>query len=188
MLDERFHTVTDVLRRLNPTVSFNRLTAGQEIWVPKVRPFYENRLMKAEGLKPITKIRVDKGGRYLHALAADGSIVFHFPTTVGSEYDPSPSGRYTIESVLFRPVFHYDPTLYSDVPDSRPRAKLPPGPNSPVGVVWIATSKDHVGIHGTAWPHTIGLASSHGCVRLTNWDASRLAGVIKPGVLLEFVD
>jgi lipoprotein-anchoring transpeptidase ErfK/SrfK len=188
MLDERFHTVTDVLRKLNPSVAFNHLTAGMQLWVPNVDPFNAERLDKRAGLKPITKIHVAKNGRYLHALAADGSIVFHFPTTVGSEYDPSPTGRYRIEGVQFQPVFHYNPALYSDVPDSRPRATLPPGPNSPVGIVWIATSKDHVGIHGTPLPHTIGLASSHGCVRLTNWDAARLAAAVKSGVLVEFVN
>jgi len=134
------------------------------------------------------KIHVAKNGRYLHALAADGSIVFHFPTTVGSEYDPSPSGIYRVSGVQWHPVFHYDPSLYSDVPDSRPRATLPPGPNSPVGIVWIATTKEHVGIHGTPLPHTIGLASSHGCVRLANWDAARLAAAVRPGVTIEFVN
>jgi lipoprotein-anchoring transpeptidase ErfK/SrfK len=188
MLDERFHTVTDVLRRLNPTVNFGALTAGTSIWVPNVEPFDANRLGKATDTKAIVKIHVAKNGRYLHALAADGSIVFHFPTTVGSEYDPSPSGVYHVTRVQWHPVFHYDPSLYSDVPDSRPRATLPPGPNSPVGIVWIATTKEHVGIHGTPLPHTIGLASSHGCVRLANWDAARLAAAVHAGVTIEFVN
>lgn len=188
MLDERFHTVTDVLEKLNPSVAFNRLTVGQTLWVPNVEPFNANRLEKTSEVKPIARIRVNKGGRYVNALAADGSIVFHFPTSVGSEYDPSPTGRYTVSAVQWHPVFHYSPQLYSDVPDSRPRATLPPGPNSPVGVVWIATSKDHVGIHGTPLPHTIGLAESHGCVRLANWDAARLAAAVKPGVVVEFVN
>lgn len=188
MLNERFHTVTDVLRRLNPTVSFTKFEPGMTLWVPNVEPFDSERLRKAEGLKPIVKIHVAKSGRYLHALAADGSIVYHFPTTVGSEYDPSPTGKYRIQGVQWHPVFHYNPALYSDVPDSRPRVTLPPGPNSPVGVVWIATSKEHVGIHGTPLPHTIGIASSHGCVRLANWDAARLAAAIRSGVLVEFVN
>ncbi|HEX4681297.1 MAG TPA: L,D-transpeptidase [Gemmatimonadaceae bacterium] len=189
MLDERFHTVTDVLRRLNPTVSFAHLTPGMKLWVPNVEPFVDaDHLQKGVPVKPIVRIHVAKSGRYVHALAADGSIVYHFPTTVGSEYDPSPTGKYHVEGVQWHPVFHYDPTLYSDVPDSRPRATLQPGPNSPVGVVWIATSKEHVGIHGTPLPHTIGLASSHGCVRLTNWDAARLAAAVKPGVVIEFVE
>jgi lipoprotein-anchoring transpeptidase ErfK/SrfK len=188
MLDERFHTVTDVLRKLNPTVNFGALTVGTSIWVPNVEPFDANRLGKPTNEKTIVKIHVAKNGRYLHALAADGSIVFHFPTTVGSEYDPSPSGIYRVSGVQWHPVFHYDPSLYSDVPDSRPRATLPPGPNSPVGIVWIATTKEHVGIHGTPLPHTIGLASSHGCVRLANWDAARLAAAVRPGVTIEFVN
>lgn len=186
MLDERFHTVTEVLRKLNPTVAFGGLHAGQQIWVPNVDPFDAEHLAKSDAERPIVKVHVAKNGRYLHALAADGSIVYHFPTTVGSEYDPSPSGIYRVSGVQWHPVFHYDPSLYSDVPDSRPRATLKPGPNSPVGVVWIATSKEHVGIHGTPLPHTIGLASSHGCVRLTNWDAARLAAAVKPGVTIEF--
>jgi lipoprotein-anchoring transpeptidase ErfK/SrfK len=188
MLDERFHTVTDVLRKLNPTVNFAAPKVGTTIWVPNVEPFDANRLGKATNEKAIVKIHVAKNGRYLHALAADGSIVYHFPTTVGSEYDPSPSGIYRVSGVQWRPVFHYDPSLYSDVPDSRPRATLPPGPNSPVGIVWIATTKEHVGIHGTPLPHTIGLASSHGCVRLANWDAARLAAAVRPGVTIEFVN
>jgi lipoprotein-anchoring transpeptidase ErfK/SrfK len=186
MLDERFHTVTDVLRKLNPGFGFVSPKAGAELWVPNVEPFNAETLIKTENVKPIVKIHIAKDGRYLQALAADGSIVFHFPTTVGSEYDPSPSGVYHVQGVLWHPVFHYDPTLYSDVPDSRPKATLPPGPNSPVGIVWIATTKEHVGIHGTPLPHTIGLASSHGCVRLTNWDAARLAGAIRDGVRIEF--
>lgn len=186
MLDERFHTITEVMRRLNPSVSFGALKAGQQIWVPNVDPFSADHLGRSDAEKPIVKIHVAKEGRYLHALAADGSIVYHFPTTVGSEYDPSPSGNYHVAGVQWHPVFHYDPSLYSDVPDSRPRTTLKPGPNSPVGVVWIATSKEHVGIHGTPLPHTIGLASSHGCVRLTNWDAARLAAAVKEGVTVEF--
>jgi lipoprotein-anchoring transpeptidase ErfK/SrfK len=188
MLDERFHTVTEVLRKLNPSVNFVKPTAGTELWVPNVEPFDLSRLGQVSVRRPITKIHIAKNGRYVHALAADGSIVFHFPTTVGSEYDPSPTGKYRVENVQWRPVFHYNPTLYSDVADSRPRATLKPGPNSPVGIVWIATSKEHVGIHGTPLPHTIGLASSHGCVRLTNWDAARLAGAVRPGVMIEFVN
>lgn len=188
MLDERFHTVTDILRRLNPGVNFAKLEAGMTIQVPNVEPFDAERLGKPVNDRAIVKIHIAKSGRYLHALAADGSIVFHFPTTVGSEYDPSPSGVYRVAGVQWHPVFHYSPSLYSDVPDSRPAATLPPGPNSPVGVVWIATTKEHVGIHGTPLPHTIGLASSHGCVRLANWDAARLAAAVRKGVTIEFVN
>jgi lipoprotein-anchoring transpeptidase ErfK/SrfK len=187
MLDERFHTVTAVLLSLNPGVAFRHLRAGEQLWVPNVEPFDAAHPHFAPAAKPVTVIQVHKRERYVQALAADGSIVFHFPTTVGSEYDPSPSGVYHVESVLWNPAFHYDPALYSDVPDSRPRATLAPGPNSPVGMVWIATTKAHVGIHGTPLPFQIGLNNSHGCIRLTNWDAARLAAAVHPGVPIAFV-
>ena len=102
-------------------------------------------------------------------------------------YDPSPDGNWEVTAVARNPTFRYDPTLFSDVPDSKPKARLPPGPNSPVGTVWIALSKEHVGIHGTPSPETIGLASSHGCVRLTNWDAEKLADAVSPHIPVEFV-
>lgn len=187
MLDERFHTVTAVLLSLNPGVSFRHLHAGEQLWVPNVEPFDATHPRFAPPAKPVALIAVHKRERYVQALAADGSIVFHFPTTVGSEYDPSPSGIYHVESVLWDPAFHYDPSLYSDVPDSRPRATLAAGPNSPVGMVWIATTKAHVGIHGTPLPFQIGLNNSHGCIRLTNWDAARLAAAVHPGVPIKFV-
>lgn len=184
-LAERFHTVPEVLRQLNPTADFDALQPGTVLWVPNVAaPPEEGE--KAPG-PPVARIHVSKSGEYVHALAADGTLLYHFPTTLGSEYDPSPDGEYHVTGVYHEPTFRYDPTLFSDVPDSRPTAKLPGGPNSPVGVVWIALSKEHVGIHGTPHPETIGVASSHGCVRLTNWDALRLAASVRKGVEVSFV-
>jgi lipoprotein-anchoring transpeptidase ErfK/SrfK len=180
-LVERFHTKEEVLRRLNPNESFTSISPGLRIWAPSIDTPEDREL------KPIARIHISKKGSYVHALALDGSIVFHFPSTLGSAYDPSPEGRYYVTSVAYNPTFRYDPTLFSDIADDTPKAKLPPGPNSPVGLVWIALSKEHVGIHGTPTPETIGTESSHGCVRLTNWDALRLANWVEEGVPVEFV-
>jgi lipoprotein-anchoring transpeptidase ErfK/SrfK len=180
-LAERFHATAELLQKLNPKTKFASLAAGDKILVPSVErtpdPFQ----------KPVARIHISKSGNYVQALAADGSIVLHFPSTLGSMYDPSPDGSFEVTAVVRNPTFRYDPTLFSDVPDSKPKAKLPPGPNSPVGTVWIALSKEHVGIHGTPTPETIGLASSHGCVRLTNWDAEKLADAMSPHIPVEFV-
>lgn len=177
---EHFHTSLEMMRRLNPGVGFATLKPGDVIWAPDAE------MIPPVPQQRITKIQVAKSGNYVHAYAADGTLLYHFPSTLGSKYDPSPTGKYHVVGVEFNPAFHYDPTLFSDVPDTKPGARLPPGPNSPVGLVWIALSKEHIGIHGTPNPDTIGMASSHGCVRLTNWDAVLLAHAIPTGTPVDF--
>jgi lipoprotein-anchoring transpeptidase ErfK/SrfK len=177
---ERFHTSLEMMRRLNPGVGFATLKPGDVIWAPDAE------MTPPAPQKRIARIQVAKSGNYVHAYAADGTLLYHFPSTLGSKYDPSPTGKYHVVGVEWNPSFHYDPTLFSDVPDTKPGARLPPGPNSPVGLVWIALSKEHIGIHGTPNPDTIGMASSHGCVRLTNWDAVLLAHAIPTGTPVEF--
>ena len=125
--------------------------------------------------------------RRLRALdAADGTVLFHAPVTVGSSYDPSPDGDFRVTAIAHDPSWHYQPSILESVPDDQPEATLPGGPNNAVGVVWMALSKEHYGIHGTSAPGTIGYASSAGCVRLTNWDANELAGMVEPGVTVTF--
>lgn len=136
----------------------------------------------------IAKIVISGAGFYLHAVDADGRVVYHYPTTLGSEYAPSPQGSYSIASIAFAPWFHWKPALLTGEDPSKPDARLPPGPNSPVGLVWMQLSKPHYGIHGTSAPATIGYVTSHGCVRLTNWDAVDLAHRVAPGVPVEFRD
>jgi lipoprotein-anchoring transpeptidase ErfK/SrfK len=136
----------------------------------------------------VARILISTKGSYLHALDAQGRILAHLPNTLGASYDPSPSeGAFTVTRVVFYPTFHYNPKLYADVPDTRADAMLPAGPNSAVGVVWMALSKPHYGIHGTSAPSSIGYTGSHGCVRLTNWDARWLAEHTAPGTSVEFM-
>ena len=181
-LAERFHTTPDLLSRLNPQVNLNALRAGHELVVPNVRG-------SGETAQPsVSRIVVSVEGTYLHAFDASGKLVMHAPTSVGSEYDPSPSETLKVVATAYDPTFYYQPTLFAEVPDENPEANLQPGPNSPVGVVWMALSKDHYGIHGTSDPESIGYASSHGCIRLTNWSAQHLAKRVPPGTKVEFVD
>lgn len=134
----------------------------------------------------VARLLISKRGFYLQALDAQGHILYHFPTTLGSKYDPSATGTLKITGIHPEPIFHYQPKLFADVSDDKPEANLPPGPNSPVGLVWMSLSKPHHGIHGTAVPDTIGYTSSHGCVRLTNWDALFLAQHLQPGTEVIF--
>lgn len=178
-LSERFHVDPEVLEQLNPGLEPERLAAGTRLWVPAV----ENRF---DAGRPIARVVISKQGFYAQALDANGAILYHFPSTLGAGYDPSPDGRLRVTAIVFDPHYRYQPDLFHEVPDDEPEASLATGPNSPVGVVWIALSRPHYGIHGTSEPQTIGYVSSHGCVRLTNWDARYLAERVRKGVPVVF--
>ena len=112
-------------------------------------------------------------------------MLFHAPVTSGSEHDPLPIGTWKVTSVEQMPAFNYNPDLFWDADPKHAKARIPPGPNNPVGTVWIDLSKEHYGIHGTPEPSKIGHTQSHGCVRLTNWDAQRLARWARPGTTVD---
>jgi lipoprotein-anchoring transpeptidase ErfK/SrfK len=181
-LTERFHATEEVLRRLNPDAELNELSAGTVINVPAVRSE-----QGAYGAR-IQQIVISDRGRFLHAMGEDGTILFHFPATLGSQYDPSPEGEYRVNSITRDPWWHYQPDILSYADDEDPDAHVPPGPNNAVGVVWMALDKPHYGIHGTSSPQTIGYATSAGCVRLTNWDALFLARRVQEGTRVVFRD
>ena len=181
-LAERFHTTEEFLELLNPDADFGQLRAGESINVPNVRASL------ASPQPDIARIVVSLSGNSFNAFDAAGRLVFHAPTTVGSKYDPSPNETVTIRKIAHDPHFHYQPKLFHEVPDDEPEAVLKPGPNSPVGVVWMALSKPHFGIHGTSDPDSIGYASSHGCIRLANWDAREVSQRVREGIPVEFVD
>ncbi|HET6233092.1 MAG TPA: L,D-transpeptidase family protein [Longimicrobiaceae bacterium] len=180
-LSERFHLTQELLRQLNPGVAINRLAAGAKLFLPAVR----NPAAQAGG---VARLEISGSGNYVHALDAAGRILYHFPSTLGASYDPSPLGDFRVMSIDPDPWWHYQPALLARVPDSRPDAMIPPGPNSAVGRMWMGLSAPHYGIHGTKSPETIGYAQSAGCVRLTNWDAVFLSARIRPGTPVRFLD
>lgn len=181
-LTERFHISADVLAKLNPGVDLDALTEGSMLRVPYVREDWMGSVAE------VARLVVSDRGSYLHALDANDRIVYHFPSTLGSSYDPSPAGDYRITSITEDPWWHYQPAILAHVDSSKPDARIPPGPNNAVGKVWMALSKPHYGIHGTNSPETIGYATSAGCVRLTNWDALFLSKRINEGIAVEFRD
>ena len=197
-LAERFHTTPETLIALNAVDT--PIGAGAVIVVPNLPDIampstdlsargWDKTLLSlgVSGTQPeVESILVDKSAGWLRTLNSDGAIIGQFPVTTGSARDPLPIGNWTIKGVARNPQFHFNPKLFWDVSDSKDKQLLPPGPNSPVGVVWIDLSKPHYGIHGTGEPRTIGRAESHGCVRMTNWDAARLAGMVKPGTKVVF--
>ncbi len=128
------------------------------------------------------RIEVDKSDQVLRVLDSQGKLLAQFTATMGSSQFPLPLGTWKIKGVGYNPPWQYDPSLLATADKSDPKLEIPPGPNSPIGVVWIDLSKEHYGIHGTDEPNRIGRAESNGCIRLTNWDAARLAQMVGSGI------
>ena len=178
MLGERFHMSETLLGALNPKQAFSE--AGV-------------RLLVASGRRSPEKgaaLRIDavKSTGMVIVFGAEDKVLASYPATIGSEDTPSPSGDYTVERIARNPNYTYDPEKNFQQGKNTETLVLPPGPNGPVGTVWIALSKPTFGIHGTPEPAKVSKTTSHGCVRLTNWDAEELADLVKPGVVVRFVN
>jgi lipoprotein-anchoring transpeptidase ErfK/SrfK len=181
-LGERFHAAPALLQQLNP----GAIVEGREIKVPAVTVFNSDTRPPVDAAAAEITIVVTKKDSALRAMRKDGTIAFYAPVTTGSVHDPLPAGDYKILGLSWRPTFHYNPDLFWDAKEGDEKATIKAGPNNPVGIVWIALSLEHYGIHGTPEPGRVGHAESHGCVRLTNWDAARVAALVKPGTPVQF--
>ena len=177
MVAEKFHMDEAYLKEINPGVDFT--IPGTIVKVVDTGPAKTGK---------VAKILADKGRRQVLAYDAAGALVAAYPASIGSSDTPSPSGTVTVERIALNPGYTYNPKINFKQGGNDKVLTLQPGPNGPVGTVWIALSKPTYGIHGTPEPSKIGKTQSHGCIRLTNWDATELAKMTSAGVTVEFVD
>ncbi|TPO12105.1 L,D-transpeptidase [Mesorhizobium sp. B1-1-5] len=177
-LAERFHVSEQLLRLLNPKAGFRK--ADTTLVVPDVG--------RGDPPAAVASVEVDKGTRQVRALDASGKALAVYPASIGSEEKPAPSGMAEVKRVVHNPTYRYNPKFaFKGVKSKRPFT-IAKGPNNPVGSVWIDLSIESYGIHGTPDPGKIGTTFSHGCIRLTNWDAEALAAMVKPGTKVDFKD
>ena len=215
LLAERFHATPALIEQLNTGIAFEagatiRVPNVEPLAMPtdtSTPPSAEApRPQQGRAGKPAATGTSGRGGSTGNAIAArpdvvvtvrqstsdltvadaSGRVLMYAPVTTGSENDPLPIGEWKVKGVQFNPKFHYNPELFWDADPTHSKAVLAAGPNNPVGLVWIDLSKPHYGIHGTPEPSTVGRTESHGCIRLTNWDAVKLAGLVKPGTKVVF--
>jgi lipoprotein-anchoring transpeptidase ErfK/SrfK len=170
-LAERFHASPALLKKLNPGASFDK--EGATILVPSVT---------RQPLAGASSVRVSEADASVQVLDESGKVIARYPATMGSDKDPLPVGKLKINGVTKNPIFQYNPDLFWDAEPEHAKAKIPSGPNNPVGTAWVDLSKEHYGIHGTPEPSTVGKTQSHGCIRLTNWDVLQLADAVAPGM------
>jgi lipoprotein-anchoring transpeptidase ErfK/SrfK len=177
-LAEKFHMSEDLLDALNPGKHFDR--AGEHLIV--VDGGEQQDSPKA------ARVAVDKKLQTVRLFDKSGSLIGFYPATVGSEEKPSPSGTLKVTEIDRNPIYRYNPDYhFKGVHSSKPFT-IKPGPNNPVGNIWINLSAEGYGIHGTPFPARVSKAESHGCVRLTNWDAERVAERVSKGTLVMFTD
>lgn len=198
LVAERYHTDLAYLRKLNDGQDIDKLQAGAVLKVPAVEPFVietvfpEAKAPETEAVKPEADSDAEtaaKAGRNLvihrseHILEVweNDKLIASFPVSVGPPDNETPAGDLSIKSITFRPTFRHDEKMLKEGVRGEKADLFPPGPNNPVGVIWIQTSKDGIGIHGTNDPDLIGRNVSSGCIRLSNWDVVALAGLVKAG-------
>ena len=175
-LAERFHMDEDFLIQLNPDADFS---AGSTIIVTDVGP---------DAGETVTRIEIRKSDRRAVAFNADGQMVTNYPVAIGSVETPSPEGDMIIEAIAIDPTYSYRPDVNFTADGVTDSLTLPPGPNGPVGTVWLDLTKPTYGLHGTDTPSKLFTQNSHGCVRFTNWDITELANMVNAGTKVEFVE
>lgn len=178
LVAERFHMDEDLLVYLNPDADF--AAAGEQIVVADPRADVDIPIVRS--------IEVDGSAGLLRALDGQGELVVSYPATVGSRGNPSPTGTHEVKAIAPDPTYSYRPDVNFTQGDNTEPLTLPPGPNGPVGSMWIDLTEPTYGIHGTPEPAKIDKTGSHGCVRLTNWDAEELARLVEPGTVVKFVE
>ena len=178
LLSEKFHASEALIRALNPGRTFD--TAGETIIVPNVRT--------ARVAAKVVRIEVDKPGKGVRAFGQGDELIAYYPASVGSKEKPAPSGTYKVRRVMFNPTYTYDPKFAFKGVKIKQKVQIAEGPKNPVGSVWIDITKPSYGLHGTAHPETVGKTVSHGCVRLTNWDATELAHMVSKATPVVFLD
>jgi lipoprotein-anchoring transpeptidase ErfK/SrfK len=184
---ERYHAAEDFLRQLNPGMDLEKLKPGDIVKVPNVEPFEIEKLSEkfipANPALAGRQIFVDTRENFLEVREGD-KLVAEFPITPGSKTLPAPKGVWKILGIATLPWFRHDEGVLNHGVRTSDFYNIPPGPNNPVGVLWMGLNKPGIGIHGTNNPETIGRAGSHGCIRTANWDAARLKDMVCPGTVV----
>jgi lipoprotein-anchoring transpeptidase ErfK/SrfK len=190
---ERFHTDLSTLRRLNPGLDITLLKVGDTLQVPAVKPFliesWPEKGIAGRTAPEGIHLRIHHDHRMIEVRRADGSLRAAFPITVSPKPEHRRTGEWYIRSIAANPPFVWDDELLKNGVKGKKQHLLPPGPNSPVGILWLEIEpvggpEAHIGIHGTADPARIGRNHSSGCIRLANWDIVRLVEIIGKGTMV----
>jgi lipoprotein-anchoring transpeptidase ErfK/SrfK len=175
---ERFHCTRGLLDRLNPGANMAILKEGDVLNVPAIE--------KGKSIRG-SRLQIHLGQKVIRVLDRENKVVALFHCSIAKDEAKRPSGTASVVGVSTNPAYSFDPAMWPEVKNVSQKLLIPPGPRNPVGVCWIALSLSGYGIHGTPTPEMIGKTGSHGCFRLTNWDATRLGGMVEAGMIVDFL-
>jgi len=180
MVAERFHSNPHLIRSLNPGVNWDAVLPGMTVTVPAAVPVVIS--------GSAARIIISLSDHELEVFEAQGKVIAHFPVSIARMAEKRPVGSLQVVVVVPNPNYTFDPDLFPESAEGRELGRklvLPPGPNNPVGVVWIGLDRPGYGIHGTPEPENVGRTESHGCFRLANWDALTLMGLVQVGMTVD---
>jgi lipoprotein-anchoring transpeptidase ErfK/SrfK len=217
LVSERFHCDLDFLHELNPGIPEEKIAVGSVLRVPDAPEFRLSDVVALEKTRreeaaakkaaaaatpdpsaspaptpnipstPANRLVLLRRERLIEVWEGD-RLVACFPCTPGSSKTPVPLGKWRIIGNILMPTFRWDKSVLESGVRSSTAFQLPPGPNNPVGIVWMGLNRPSVGMHGTPTPDQIGRNESHGCIRLANWDAFLLSQLVTKGTVVEVVD
>lgn len=180
LVAERGHCSRDLLQRLNRKINLDRLKVGDALTIPNVQHTVSPARAAA--------IEIDFSDKIVYLLDKGKNVVGLYHCSIAKDKSKRPSGACKVKVVKDNPEYLFDPAKWPEVKDVKRKLLIPPGPRCPVGLCWIGLSLDGYGIHGTPEPENIGKTGSHGCFRLTNWDALELGQRIRVGTPVRFVE
>jgi lipoprotein-anchoring transpeptidase ErfK/SrfK len=182
LVAEQAHSHPLLVQKLNLDVNWTNVVAGTVLKVPDVE--YPEPADKA------AFVVIHLSGKYLEAFDAETNLLAHFPCSIAAKVEKRPVGELHVAVIAPNPNYTFDPAVFPESPEAQAighKLILPPGPNNPVGVAWIGLDKPGYGMHGTPAPEQVGRTESHGCFRLTNWDAEYLVKLVWVGLPVEVV-
>jgi lipoprotein-anchoring transpeptidase ErfK/SrfK len=183
LVAERFHCTQELLARLNPDKKLDALKCRDRLIVPAV-----DQAPAAPATTPAgAVVLIDIDAKVIRVLDRERRLVALLHCSIAKDKEKVPKGDARIVSITYEPKYSFDPAMWPEVKDVNRKLLIPEGPRSPVGLCWIGLSREGYGIHGTPKPELIGKTGSHGCFRLTNWDAMQLAQMVREGVPVKFV-
>jgi lipoprotein-anchoring transpeptidase ErfK/SrfK len=177
LIAEKAQSHPQLIRQLNSKVDWTNVVGGTFVTIPNVeRP-------PAREKAALARIHLEE--RTLQVFGESTNLLAHFPCSIAAFAEKRPVGELHVATTALNPNYTFDPDNFPESVEARElnrKLVLPPGPNNPVGTVWIGLDKPGYGIHGTPRPEQVGRAESHGCFRLANWNAEFFAHLIWVGM------